>query len=339
MKSIYINERTLVWLEDGTQYDVPNDHPNINPIQKVLTGTQDESEFLSLLDGRKSLADIDTSGLVFEDDGVYFNGDKLHGVLVETIEALIENGFPNLDGMKNFLENLLENESENSIEELYEFLSYKQLPITEDGCFLAYKSVRVDGYSHHGNTKVTVVSGEVNDGGHILNEVGSIIEVPRDEVDDNLSAHCSTGLHVGSLNYAKGFGGGKKLLICKINPKDVVSVPNDYSCQKVRVCRYEVVDSFTEEITEPQVKVESSGVEKSFVDERSSDADKIETYLSNKSQVVDFVTLKQIQSSFSPKTPPILTVLNIINQLPSNGIDFEFEFNANSTGKSVIRFK
>ena len=39
-------------------------------------------------------------------------------------------------------------------------------------------------------------------------------------------------------------GGGNKLMICKVNPRDVVSVPNDCRCQKLRCCKYEVVSEF-----------------------------------------------------------------------------------------------
>lgn len=33
-------------------------------------------------------------------------------------------------------------------------------------------------------------------------------------------------------------------MVVEINPKDVVSVPNDCDCQKLRTCKYKVVDHF-----------------------------------------------------------------------------------------------
>ena len=86
------------------------------------------------------------------------------------------------------------------------------------------------------------------------NSVGSTCEVPRGKVNGNREHHCAAGLHVGAFDYAKSYGGinlddnegdgGNKLMICKVNPRDVVSVPNDCRCQKLRCCKYEVVSEF-----------------------------------------------------------------------------------------------
>jgi hypothetical protein len=65
--------------------------------------------------------------------------------------------------------------------------------------------------------------------------------MPRSLVDDNRSVACSVGLHVGSFHFANGFYGGGKLLVVKINPRDVVSVPADAGDQKIRVHRYVIV--------------------------------------------------------------------------------------------------
>lgn len=48
-------------------------------------------------------------------------------------------------------------------------------------------------------------------------------------------------VHVGSKSYASSFSNGGKVVICKINPADVVCVPYDSSQQKMRVCKYVVV--------------------------------------------------------------------------------------------------
>ncbi|MDQ2739570.1 MAG: hypothetical protein M3Y35_13360, partial [Actinomycetota bacterium] len=56
------------------------------------------------------------------------------------------------------------------------------------------------------------------------------------------------GLHVGTFEYAKNFG--HKLLICSVNPRDVVSVPRDCGFQKLRTCRYTVLDEQPLRVTE-----------------------------------------------------------------------------------------
>jgi hypothetical protein len=47
-------------------------------------------------------------------------------------------------------------------------------------------------------------------------------------------------------------------MIVKINPKDVVSVPSDCNCEKLRTCRYEVVGEYQGELLKPLYKSEFS---------------------------------------------------------------------------------
>ncbi len=109
---------------------------------------------------------------------------------------------------------------------LYRFLEHNGHPLTEDGCFIAYRGVTDDFRDCRTRS--------------IDNSVGSVVEMPREQVDDNPNNTCSYGLHVACFNYAEGFG--PKLIEVKVNPKDVVCVPEDYEGTKMRVCRYEVVN-------------------------------------------------------------------------------------------------
>jgi hypothetical protein len=75
------------------------------------------------------------------------------------------------------------------------------------------------------------------------NSVGKTVEMERNTVDDNASNTCSTGLHFCSLSYLDHFGGSdSRVMVLKINPRDVVSIPADYNATKGRACRYEVID-------------------------------------------------------------------------------------------------
>jgi hypothetical protein len=130
----------------------------------------------------------------------------------------------------SFLENISENPSYQSQQELFDFLEHKNLPITDDGCFLAYKSVTPDYKDWHTKT--------------IDNSIGAVIpRKKRSEVDDNRDEGCSRGYHAGSIEYVRQYYGGKigHLMTVKINPVDVVSVPKECSCQKIRVTFYEVI--------------------------------------------------------------------------------------------------
>jgi hypothetical protein len=74
------------------------------------------------------------------------------------------------------------------------------------------------------------------------NSPGRVVEMERNKVDDNKDQTCSTGLHFCGLSYLGHFGGSdSRIVIVKINPRDVVSIPSDYNGAKGRACRYEVI--------------------------------------------------------------------------------------------------
>jgi hypothetical protein len=123
---------------------------------------------------------------------------------------------------------LQENPSFRSVQQLWGFLEHEGIPLTKDGCLLAYKSVRSDLYDHHSGT--------------IKNQIGRIISLPRNQISDDPREACHYGLHVGALGYASTFGSGPSVIVmCKVDPKNVVCVPYDASQQKMRVCEYKVV--------------------------------------------------------------------------------------------------
>jgi hypothetical protein len=122
----------------------------------------------------------------------------------------------------------MSNPSMTSRNELFLFLEAANLPISEDGCFRAYKAVTSDFKDKHSRK--------------FDNSPGVTLEMPRRDVDDNREQTCSYGFHAAAYEYAKGFmSGGDKLVAVKIHPADVVSVPSDYNNQKLRCCKYSVV--------------------------------------------------------------------------------------------------
>jgi len=181
---------------------------------------------------------------------------------------LLKAGAKDVEALINFIERLMVNPSANSVNELYTFLSYKSLPITPSGKFLAYKGVDNNYYSKHGNKNTIVVKGKVSDSGSIYNGVGETIEVARRSVDDNKDNHCSFGLHVGSYDYANEWAGGNgRLLVVEVDPADAVSVPTDCSFQKLRVSKYTVIS----DITADRKEIPSAVYDYSDVDDSSDD--------------------------------------------------------------------
>ena len=130
-----------------------------------------------------------------------------------------------------FLGKLLDNPSSRATSELYAFLEHKHMPITPEGNFLAYKGVTSD-FKDCWSRKHD-------------NSVGSVLEMRRNTVCDDANIGCSEGFHAGSYDYAKGYAhSGGNLMIVEIDPADVVSVPLDCECQKLRTSKYKVVGHY-----------------------------------------------------------------------------------------------
>ena len=174
------------------------------------------------------------------DKGVFWDGKLLNGAVVQRIMEFVAASQP-IEPMLRFLANLYENPSHTSREQLYNWLQHKECPITDEGTILCYKAVNSDFYSVHGGSQ-TPVQGKTDASGRILNTVGSTIELLRHDVDDNTRNHCSNGLHVGSLKYVRDFRPyNGVIVIVELNPADVVSVPEDCDCQKIRCTKYKVL--------------------------------------------------------------------------------------------------
>jgi hypothetical protein len=175
---------------------------------------------------------LEQRGFSFKNNRFFWNGEEVNNVVTERISDLARNGFDTAP-MAKFLKNVLENPNPESVKDLYRFLEKNDLPITTDGCFLAYKRVNPDYTDCYTGT--------------ISNKIGAKVPMPREEVTFDPNLTCERGLHVCTRNYLSSFTkDGGHLMIIKINPKDVVSVPVDYDGTKMRVCYYEVVDEIVE---------------------------------------------------------------------------------------------
>lgn len=159
---------------------------------------------------------------------LYWKDKEMHNALSSRMINMLQEEFP-VEPLVNFMENLMTNPSKRAVDELYGFLENNSLPITPDGHFLAYKKIRADYLDIHSGT--------------MDNSVGKIVEMERNEVDDDKDRTCSAGLHFCSESYLPHFGrtSGDRVVIVKINPRDVVSIPSDYHNAKGRACRYEVI--------------------------------------------------------------------------------------------------
>lgn len=230
-------------LQDG---DKLSDALNLrNTINNMLSGVSDKIR----IEGKKIFyGEREVTGLI-------------SSRILEVIAAELD-----IKPMVRFLENLMSNPSKRSVDELFGFLDACNLPITEDGHFLAYKRVRNDYKDCHSAT--------------MDNSVGKIVEMQRNQVDDNKDQTCSYGLHACSYSYLSHFG-GDRIVVVKINPADVVSVPVDYNNAKLRTCRYEVVDEIPLNEYNMPVKELPSGFTNEYEDDSE---DEEETNLESTSE-------------------------------------------------------
>ena len=158
--------------------------------------------------------------------------------------------------IKKFLANLSQNPALHAIHELADFVAAcDTITIDDDGFLLAYKGV-TDEY-------LDVYSQTVD------NSPGQHHVMPRNQVDDDRNEPCSAGFHVGSFDYAKSWG--KRVMLVRINPRDVVSIPKDVHFQKLRCTEYFVIKEMIGENQQPR-EIEEADIEERRFDYEPDEA-------------------------------------------------------------------
>ena len=241
-----LSESSLTIFWEGKPYTLRSDHPNFTLARQAIFDARYD-DLGDLLDITKAVENFCQGDIEVRDEVVYYKDHRLHGVVVDKLLDMLRAGMKDSAPLVNFITRLQSNPSANSVNELYSFLSYKQLASTPEGMVYGYKGVQKDYWSSTGNADTIVLQGETNERHQILNEVGATIEVQRRCVDDNKDNHCSFGLHVGSFDYADGWAGSDgRLLLVEFDPADAVSVPTDCDFQKLRVSKYKVISDITD---------------------------------------------------------------------------------------------
>ena len=219
-------ERSItVFFANGPK-SIDCEHPNFSQVSDLLhDGDDDLVETLMEPVRAVQQAFANTNGVSVINGAVYYNNEIVHNSVTTKILAIVAEG-KDPARMIKYLERLMQNPSRASVQELYGFQEANNLPITEDGCFIAYKRIRDNWTDCH--------SGKVD------NSIGATPRMRRNQVDDNRNNTCSYGYHVCGYHYLQHFL-GSRLVAVKVDPADVVSVPTDYNNSKMRVCGYEVL--------------------------------------------------------------------------------------------------
>ena len=218
---------------NGKHHSIAPDHVNYKMVIKAIKDT-DHDALVDLVDIPKAVESFTAGSVSIVDGQVQYAGQSIHNAIATRILGLMRDDMP-FKFMVNFLDNLMLNPSYRAVNELYDFLEFANIPITDDGCFLAYKRVKQDYKDIHS--------------GSIDNSVGQTPKMLRNMVDEDKGRTCSNGLHFCSLDYIPSFGSTQdestdRVMIVKIDPKDVVAIPADYNNTKGRCCQYEVVAEY-----------------------------------------------------------------------------------------------
>lgn len=176
---------------------------------------------------------------------IFFDAQEVHDVVAETIVKFQQNS---LDFMPLvfFMEKIATNPTNHSRENLFRWMQRFDFALFPDGDIVCYKGVNKQGSEFFSSSSGRAyVNGQLWTG-VIPNQPGTVVEMPRDEVAHDPRHPCSVGLHVANWRFARNFA--SHTLLIKVNPRDVVSVPTDSSGEKMRVCRYRIV----EPVSKPQ---------------------------------------------------------------------------------------
>jgi hypothetical protein len=226
---IIVTGETITVMLDGKTYSVKKGDPDFVAAQAAVDA-QDWEELEHLVSKARTIDKWSQGHFVVTDNLVTYKGERLPEELLDRIIETARRG-EDPTNLMNFWERLQANPSFRAVQSLYRFLAHENIPIDKDGFILAYKSVRSDYMDWY--------SGTWN------NSPGTVNEMPRNRISDDPQVACDEGFHVGSLAYVQNFHWSDGIIIiCRLDPADVVSVPYDSSSGKIRVCKYEVLGHY-----------------------------------------------------------------------------------------------
>lgn len=228
---------------DGRPYSISAHQAGFAEVRDAVLKRADPVKVLGLIQAkarvvveavRASLARQRLTGtLTYEDGVLFYDGKPLFNYAAETLLKFLNLGH-DVTALANFIDKQQRNPDPTVHDELYKFLEFGKIPLTPDGDFLTYKAVRSDYRDIHSGT--------------FDNSVGQAPRLPggRLDVDPDRNRTCSRGLHVCSYGYLPNFAHADgHVMICKVDPTDVVAIPGDYNNTKMRVVGYNVVGEVT----------------------------------------------------------------------------------------------
>jgi len=211
-------------LVGGRPFQLLASHPTFKRMVRALKGKKWD-RVPALVNLAQSISNRSHGNVEVREGKVFYKGSEVDSSLTRMMVTLVEHGQP-VTNMLRFMDNLYQNPNPKAIQGLYDFLQRYSMPITDDGCFVAYKRVDGDYKDIHSHT--------------VDNHIGQVPVMDRREVDKDPENPCSRGYHFCSRAYLSGFS-GEHLMAIKVNPADVDEIP-EADCGKGRTWRYEVIE-------------------------------------------------------------------------------------------------
>lgn len=277
-----ITPNGITFVHKGSPRIVNKQNANFEALKTaVLAG--DEETVEKLADIRKFIAQVTNGDVSITNDEVYFRNVKVPEYLAHRILEHVKNKDP-IDSLCRFVEKLFENPDNRIIDQLFNWLEIGSMPLFSDGDILAYKMIRSDYFSHAIDNRT---------GTRMFQGIGEVVSMNRVDCDSNPNQVCSTGLHFCSYEYLPKYGNmvyddGNRVIIVKINPKNVVSIPVDYNFTKGRCCEFEVVGEVP--FDELATKFNLTRVVSSFGTYNSDEEDDLEDdYEEEETREFDFI--------------------------------------------------
>jgi len=242
---------------NGETFTALNGTPEFDDVIKCLKA-RNYAELPNVISKAQAINKYSDGAFTVKEGRLWIKDQMVPTALAQKILEFKSEGLP-YEPLIKFAENLLENPSTRSVEQLFSFLEKNRHPITSDGHFIAYKSIRADWKDTHSGT--------------FDNSPGTKVAMPREEVDDNPEQTCSRGLHVANWEYPNQHFTGARLIEVKVNPKDVVAVPVDYNGAKMRVASYVVMSEIKQPRQETLLVADPDEDEDNADDEDADDED------------------------------------------------------------------
>lgn len=175
---------------------------------------------------------------------VYVDQTEVEDAFADLLVDLLDEGdAANYLPYVNFLEKVYSNTSDGIRGNLSRWLAAEDFTILPNGNILGYRGLNSNYTSKHAGPGI--VNGQrVN--GHLDNSVGNTLEIDAVLVENDPRVGCASGLHVGTYAYARSWAGGGVVVSVEVDPRHVRSVPYECNDSKMRVSKYNVLDTITQ---------------------------------------------------------------------------------------------